>query len=89
MKNIETKQKEFVAVAKELFGDTTTQVSRKDVVQMITTKGVQYPVWLLKSPEYRIGRGQYSLPTFAESVSESNDEIQSEIVYESELLTIL
>ena len=51
MKNIETKQKEFVAVAKEMFGDTTTQVSRKDVVQMITTKGVQYPVWLLKSPD--------------------------------------
>ena len=48
MKNIETKQKEFVSVAKEMFGDTTTQVSRKDVVQMITTKGVQYPVWLLK-----------------------------------------
>jgi len=53
MKNIETKQKEFVSVAKEMFGDTTTQVSRKDVVQMITTKGVQYPVWLLKSPEYQ------------------------------------
>jgi hypothetical protein len=84
MKNIETKQKEFVSVAKEMFGDTTTQVSRKDVVQMITTKGVQYPVWLLKSPEYRIGRGQYSLPTFAESVSESTDEIQSEIVNDSE-----
>jgi|TARA_R100001377_G_scaffold36915_1_gene20557 hypothetical protein len=84
MKNIEIKQKEFVAVAKEMFGDTTTQVSRKDVVQMITTKGVQYPVWLLKSPEYRIGRGQYSLPTFAETMSESTDEIQSEIVNDSE-----
>ena len=67
-----------------MFGDTTTQVSRKDVVQMITTKGVQYPVWLLKSPEYRIGRGQYSLPTFAETMSESTDEIQSEIVNDSE-----
>ena len=84
MKNIETKQKEFVSVAKEMFGDTTTQVSRKDVVQMITTKGVQYPVWLLKSPEYRIGRGLYSLPTFAETMSESTDEIQSEIVNDSE-----
>ena len=84
MKNIETKPKEFVSVAKEMFGDTTTQVSRKDVVQMITTKGVQYPVWLLKSPEYRIGRGQYSLPTFAETMSESTDEIQSEIVNDSE-----
>ena len=39
MKNIETKQKEFVAVAKEMFGENTTQVSRKDVVQMINTKG--------------------------------------------------
>jgi|TARA_R110000803_G_scaffold173111_1_gene235858 hypothetical protein len=84
MKNIETKQKEFVSVAKEMFGDTTTQVSRKDVVQMISTKGVQYPVWLLKSPTYRIGRGQYSLPTFEETVSESADEIQSEIVNDSE-----
>ena len=84
MKNIETKQKEFVAVAKEMYGENTTQVSRKDVVQMINTKGVQYPVWLLKSPEFRIGRGQYNLPTFAETISESTDELQSEIVNDSE-----
>ena len=51
---------------------------------MINTKGVQYPVWLLKSPEFRIGRGQYNLPTFAETISESTDELQSEIVNDSE-----
>ena len=78
MKNIETKQKEFVAVAKEMFGENTTQVSRKDVVQMINTKGVQYPVWLLKSPTYRIGRGQYNLPTFEESMAQTYTESDSE-----------
>ena len=58
MKNLTTTQQEFVSVAKEMFGDNTTQVSRQDVIKMINDKGVKYPVWLLKSPTYRIGRGQ-------------------------------
>ena len=47
MKNLTTTQKEFVSVAKEMFGDNTTQVSRQDVIKMINDKGVKYPVWLL------------------------------------------
>ena len=62
-------QKEFVTVAKEMFGDGTTMVSRKEVVRMIKDKGVKYPVWLLKSPTYRISRGQYNLPTFEDIIS--------------------
>jgi len=41
---------------------------------MINDKGVKYPVWLLKSPTYRIGRGQYSLPTFDQTTAESDSE---------------
>jgi len=41
---------------------------------MINDKGVKYPVWLLKSPTYRIGRGQYSLPTFDQTTTESDSE---------------
>ena len=73
MKNITTQQ-EFVSTAKEMFGDNTTQVSRQDVIKMINDKGVKYPVWLLKSPTYRIGRGQYSLPTFDQTTAESDSE---------------
>ena len=74
MKNLTTTQQEFVSTAKEMFGDDTTQVSRQDVIKMINDKGVKYPVWLLKSPTYRIGRGQYSLPTFVQTTTESDSE---------------
>ena len=72
MKNIETLQKTFVGIAKDMFGETKTEVNRKEVIQMINDKGAKYPVWLLKSPTYRIGRGQYKLPTFDE-VNTQND----------------
>ena len=78
MKNITTTQKEFVSTAKEMFGENTTKVSRQDVIKMINDKGVKYPVWLLKSPTYRIGRGQYNLPTFEESMAQTNTESDSE-----------
>ena len=74
MKNLTTTQQEFVSVAKEMFGDKITQVSRQDVIKMINDKGVKYPVWLLKSPTYRIGRGQYTLPTFDQVTTESDSE---------------
>ena len=61
-------QKEFVSVAKEMFGENTTKVSRKEVVRMINDRSIKYPVWLLKSPTYRISRGQYNLPTFESAV---------------------
>ena len=78
MKNIITTQKEFVSTAKEMFGENTTQVSRKDVIRMINDKGVKYPVWLLKTPTYRIGRGQYTLPTFDDVAETTTTESDSE-----------
>ena len=74
MKNIETVQKTFVGIAKDMFGETKSEVSRKEVIQMINDKGAKYPVWLLKSPTYRIGRGQYKLPTFEEVNTENDSE---------------
>ena len=74
MKNIETLQKTFVGIAKDMFGETKTEVSRKEVIQMINDKGAKYPVWLLKSPTYRIGRGQYKLPPFDEVNTENDSE---------------
>ena len=73
-------QKEFVTVAKEMFGDGTTMVSRKEVVRMIKDKGVKYPVWLLKSPTYRISRGQYNLPTFEDIISAKTESVVDEPV---------
>ena len=78
MKNLTTTQQEFVSTAKEMFGDDTTQVSRQDVIKMINDKGVKYPVWLLKSPTYRIGRGKYSLPTFEESIAQVQTTTESD-----------
>ena len=78
MKNIESVQKTFVGIAKDMFGETKTEVSRKEVIQMINDKGAKYPVWLLKSPTYRIGRGLYKLPTFDEVQNETTTESDSE-----------
>ena len=78
MKNIETLQKTFVGIAKDMFGETKTEVSRKEVIQMINDNGAKYPVWLLKSPTYRIGRGQYKLPTFDDVQNETTTESDSE-----------
>ena len=73
-------QKEFVRVAKDMFGENTTKVSRKDVVRMINDRGVKYPVWLLKSPTYRIGRGKYTLPTFEDVKSSEVESAVDEMV---------
>ena len=73
-------QKEFVSVAKDMFGENTTKVSRKDVVRMINDRGVKYPVWLLKSPTYRIGRGKYTLPTFEDVKSSEVESAVDEMV---------
>ena len=71
-------QKEFVSVAKEMFGENTTKVSRKEVVRMINDRSIKYPVWLLKSPPYRIGRGQYNLPTFEDTISAKTESVVDE-----------
>ena len=73
-------QKEFVSVAKDMFGENTTKVSRKEVVQMINDRSIKYPVWLLKSPTYRIGRGQYNLPTFEDAMSTETESVVEETV---------
>ena len=73
-------QKEFVSVAKDMFGENTTKVSRKEVVQMINDRSIKYPVWLLKSPTYRIGRGQYNLPTFEDTMSTETESVVEETV---------
>ena len=73
-------QKEFVSVAKDMFGENTTKVSRKEVVQMINDRSIKYPVWLLKSPTYRIGRGQYNLPTFEDTMSAETESVVEETV---------
>jgi len=71
-------QKEFVSVAKEMFGENTTKVSRKEVVRMINDRSIKYPVWLLKSPTYRNGRGQYNLPTFEDTMSTETESVVDE-----------
>ena len=71
-------QKEFVSVAKDMFGVNTTKVSRKEVVRMINDRSIKYPVWLLKSPTYRISRGQYNLPTFEDTMSTETESVVDE-----------
>ena len=45
---------------------------------MINDKDIKYPVWLLKSPTYRISRGQYNLPTFEDTMSAKTESVVDE-----------
>lgn len=54
-------QKDFLDAMKDVLGDRTT-VSRAEIDQVVSEKGVKYPFWLVTKSEYRVGRGSYSIP---------------------------
>ena len=54
-------QTEFLEAVKQVLGDKGV-LSRSDIDQVVSEKGVKYPFWLVTKSEYRVGRGQYEMP---------------------------
>ena len=54
-------QSEFLEAVKQVLGDKGV-LSRSEIDQVVSEKGVKYPFWLVTKSEYRVGRGEYSLP---------------------------
>jgi MoxR-like ATPase len=54
--------KAFITAAEELFG-TEPVLTRDDISRIVNEKGVSQPYWLLNKTEYRVGRGNYKLPS--------------------------
>ena len=61
-------QKDFLSAVNEVLGDRI-QITRPEIDQVVSEKGVKFPFWLVNKVEYRVGRGQYSLPSTGVSKS--------------------
>lgn len=65
---ITTKNKEFIIAAQALYGVNAT-VTREEIDHVVETIGVSYPWWMVSKTKYRIGRGQYKIPTIDGDIS--------------------
>ena len=54
-------QKDFLQAVKEVLGDRVI-VTRAEIDQVVSEKGVKFPFWLTAKSTHRVGRGEYSLP---------------------------
>jgi len=59
--NLNKNQKDFIQAVNEVLGDKVV-LSRAEIEQVVSEKGVKYPYWLVTKSQYRTGRGEYTLP---------------------------
>ena len=55
-------QQAFVEAAIKEFGANSV-LTRDGIHHVVETHGVSFPYWMTNKEEYRIGRGQYKLPS--------------------------
>jgi hypothetical protein len=72
---LDTKQKEFVKVANE--NGLSGTISRTDIIDLGAKTGVKKPAWLMKDHQYRVGRGEYRLPTMEETFAQAEVSVES------------
>jgi len=61
------KQKEFIVAAQSIYG-VNAVVTREDIDHVVEVLGAPYPHWLINKSEYRVGRGEYQIPTLDETL---------------------
>jgi len=54
--------KSFIVAAESIFGEEAI-LTRDDISRIVNEKGVSQPYWLLNKAEYRVGRGNYKVPS--------------------------
>lgn len=59
--NLNKNQKDFLEAVKQVLGDKLI-LSRSEIDQVVSEKGVKYPYWLVTKSQFRTGRGEYALP---------------------------
>jgi hypothetical protein len=72
---LDNKQKEFVKVANE--NGLSGTISRSDIIDLGAKTGVKKPAWLMKDHQYRVGRGEYRLPSLEETFAEAEASTES------------
>tara|TARA_B100001996_G_scaffold14475_1_gene12064 strand:+ start:2988 stop:3233 length:246 start_codon:yes stop_codon:yes gene_type:complete len=78
---LDTKQKEFVKVANE--NGLSGTISRSDIIDLGAKTGVKKPAWLMKDHQYRVGRGEYRLPSLEETFAEAEASAESSEIVEN------
>lgn len=59
-------QSEFLDAVKQVLGDKMV-LTRTEIDQVVSEKGVKFPYWLTTKSKHRINRGEYSLPGYESS----------------------
>ena len=59
---LNSNQKNFLDAVRDVLGDRVS-ITRQEIDQVVSEKGVKYPFWLINKMEYRKDRGQYYLPS--------------------------
>jgi hypothetical protein len=54
--------KAFIIAAEEIFG-TDAILTRDEITRVVNEKSLPQPYWLFNKTDYRVGRGQYKLPS--------------------------
>ena len=72
---LDTKQKECVKVANE--NGLSGKITRSEIIDLGAKYGIKKPAWLMKDHQYRVGRGEYRLPTMEETFAQAEVSVES------------
>ena len=75
MSNLDKNQKAFVKTAND--NGYTSTITRQGIIDLGTKTGVKKPAWLMKDHQYRVGRGEYRLPSMEDVFSEAEVSAES------------
>ena len=56
------KQKQFINAAQSIYGINAI-ITREEIDHVVEVLSTPYPHWLVNKSEYRVGRGEYKIPT--------------------------
>ena len=73
--NLDKNQKAFVKTAND--NGYTGTITRQGIIDLGVKTGVKKPAWLMKDHQYRVGRGEYRLPTLEETFAESVETVEN------------
>jgi hypothetical protein len=73
--NLDKNQKAFVKTAND--NGYTGTITRQGIIDLGVKTGVKKPAWLMKDHQFRVGRGEYRLPSLEETFAEAEASAES------------
>src|ERR1035441_2195382 len=56
------KKEAFVSVVKSNFGANKEDITRQEIIWLLKNTCAKNPQWLMRDPQYKVGRGKFKLP---------------------------